>query len=156
MWCRETSLQPRATVSRLMHGWTCEMKAAVFLGSWWPVHFLVDGFLPYAGMSGGVPGARGIASLAVGSLVSCLDVFQSFLLDVLWTVTSFPMICFWLVWIGSFYFGRMLSSLLCHWLVGRGGRRGSLDVVHFLGDVSFVCGSRISCLDVVLQTLYLL
>jgi len=30
---------------------------------------------------------------------------------------------------GSFYTGRLLVSLLCHWLVGRAGRRGLLGVV---------------------------
>jgi hypothetical protein len=38
---------------------------------------------------------------------------------------------------GSFYSGRLLSSLLCHWLVGRAGRCDSLDVVHLLGAVLF-------------------
>ena len=30
-----------------------------------------------------------------------------------------------LIRIGSFYSGRLVSSLLCHWMVGRAGRRGS-------------------------------
>jgi len=41
-----------------------------------------------------------------------------------------------LVRIGSFYSGRLPSSLLCHWLVGRVGRRGLLDVVRLLGPFS--------------------
>ena len=41
----------------------------------------------------------------------------------------------------SFYSGRLLSGLLCHWLVGRVGRRGFLKVdplagAHFLYSMS--------------------
>jgi len=67
---------------------------------------------------------------------------QNFLLDVFCTVTPFPNKLPLAGRMGSIYFGRLLSILLCHWLVGRSGRRGLLDVVHLLGTVSFVCGSR--------------
>ena len=38
-----------------------------------------------------------------------------------------------MVRIGSFHSGRLRSSLLCHWLVGRAGRRGFLKVVPLAG-----------------------
>jgi len=38
----------------------------------------------------------------------------------------------------SFYSSHLLSSLLCHWLVGRAGRRGSLNVVLLAGALKAV------------------
>jgi len=43
-----------------------------------------------------------------------------------------------LVRMGSFYYGRLLSSLHCHWLVGRADRRGFLKVVSLAGG-RFLC-----------------
>jgi len=40
----------------------------------------------------------------------------------------------------SFYSGRLLSSLLCHWLVGRAGWRGSLNVVPLGGALKWAVG----------------
>jgi len=39
---------------------------------------------------------------------------------------------------GSIYTGHLLSSLLCHWLVGRAGGRGFLGVVP-LARGRFLC-----------------
>ena len=76
---------------------------------------------------------------AVGRLIFCLD--ESFLV-VCVASYSFPNEWISLVRVVSFNSGRLLSSLLCHWLVGRVGRRGPLDVVCLLGAVFFVCGSK--------------
>ena len=37
----------------------------------------------------------------------------------------------------SFYSGRLLSSLLCHWLVGEAGRRDSLNVAPLAGALKW-------------------
>jgi len=37
----------------------------------------------------------------------------------------------------SVYSGHLLSSLLCHWLVGKAGRHGSLDVVPLAGALKW-------------------
>ena len=64
------------------------------------------------------------------------------LFDVCVAGYSFPNEWISLVRMGSFYSGRLLSSLLCHWLVGRTGRRGFLKVVPLARGVFFVRGSR--------------
>ena len=38
---------------------------------------------------------------------------------------------------GFIYSSRLLSSLLCHWLVGRAGRRGSLNIVPLAGALKW-------------------
>jgi hypothetical protein len=91
-------------------------------------------------MSDSVPSPPGY--MAGQSAIGSSILMSSFLMCVL-LVTPFQMNeSISLVRMGSFYSSRLLFSLLCHWLVGRAGRRGSLDVVRLLGAIFFVRGSR--------------
>ena len=86
-------------------------------------------------MSSGVPSPRGIVARQ-SCLLSCQASFsvccwQLLLSDELLLVGQMD----------SFYAGCLLSSLLCHWLVGRAGRRGLLGVVP-------LPGGRFLCLEV--------
>ena len=85
-------------------------------------------------MSGGVPGPQGYVAGQSGVGFSVL--MSPFLMCVIGY--SFPNEWISLVRMGSFYSIHLLSSLLCHWLVGRAGRRGFLKVVPLAGGC-FLC-----------------
>ena len=80
-----------------------------------------------------------IRGWAVGRRIFCLD--EPFL-DVCDVGDSFPNELISLVRMGSFYSGRLLSSLLWQWLVGSAGRRGFLKVVPLAGG-RFLCSTSL-------------
>jgi len=80
--------------------------------------------------SGGVPGPRGYVAGQSGVVSSVL--MSTFLMCV-FASYPYPKERISLARMGSFYSGRLLSSLLCLWLVSRAGSRGFPQVDPLAG-----------------------